>query len=429
VANAPAVASAVMSRLLFVVQRYGREVAGGAELLCREFATRLAARGHAVEVVTSCALNYVDWANHYPPGTAELDGVTVHRLPVAHQRDDRLFEALNSRVVWGQRPIPLYLEQQWMRAQGPYIPELAPWLLERAPDHDVVIFFTYLYYTTWAGLPAAAAVAPTVLHPTAHDEPPLYLDLFRTMFHHPAAFAFSTEEEAELVERRFRPGRPFEIVGVGVEAERHQGHDGAAFRETFGLGETPYLLYVGRVDPSKGSDELLTFFAAYKARQPGPLKLAIVGDPVRSLETHPDVLVTGFVDEALKESALAGCLALALPSYFESFSMILTEAWAHGKPALVQGHCDVLDGQCRRSGGGIPYRGFAEFEAAIDLLVEDEPLRARLGRAGRRYVEERYAWDAVLDRYDRLLTTARRADPARSFRESTVGSSPPTGPR
>ena len=102
----PAVASTPMSRLLFVVQRYGREVAGGAELLCREFATRLAARGHSVEVVTSCALNYVDWANHYPAGTAELDGVTVHRLPVAHQRDDRLFEALNTRVVWGQRPIP-----------------------------------------------------------------------------------------------------------------------------------------------------------------------------------------------------------------------------------------------------------------------------------------------------------------------------------
>lgn len=398
-----------MSRLLFVVQRYGREVAGGAELHCREFATRMAARGHHVEALTSCAVNYVDWANHYPAGTGELDGVTVHRLPVAKERDDRFFEPLNTRVVWSERPVPLYLQQEWMRAQGPYIPELAPWLLRHAGSYDVVIFFTYLYWTAWAGLPAASAVAPTVLHPTAHDEPALYLDLYRTMFHHPSAFAFSTEEEAALVERRFRFHSPYEVVGVGVEAERHRGHDGSAFRQAFDLGDAPYLLYVGRVDPAKGSEELLDFFAAYKARNPGPLKLAIVGDAVRALDSHPDVLVTGFVDEALKESALAGSVALALPSYFESFSMILTEAWAHGRPALVQGHCDVLDGQCRRSGGGIPYRGFAEFEAAVELMTSDPGLGGRLGAAGRRYVEERYAWDAVLDRYERLLVTARRA--------------------
>jgi glycosyltransferase involved in cell wall biosynthesis len=405
-----------MSRLLFVVQRYGREVAGGAELLGREFATRLAARGQRVEVVTTCALSYVDWANHYPPGTEVIDGVTVHRLPVAAPRDDRLFEALNSRVAWGQRPHPLYLEHAWMRAQGPLVPELVPWLLQRSGDYDVVSFFTYLYYTTWVGLPVAASIGPTILHPTAHDEPPLYLELYRTTFHHPSAFGFLTEEEAALVERRFRTRRPSEIIGVGIDVERHEGFDGDDFRRQFGLHDRPYLLFVGRVDPSKGSDELVDYFRAYKERNPGPLALAIVGDPVRPLDPHPDVVVTGFVDEAAKQSALAGALALVQPSYFESFSMILSEAWAHRKPALVQGHCDVLEGQCRRSGGGIPYRGFAEFEAAVDLLCDDGGLRARLGAAGRRYVEERYAWDAVLDRYDRLLTTARLAWPSRAYR-------------
>jgi glycosyltransferase involved in cell wall biosynthesis len=168
-------------------------------------------------------------------------------------------------------------------------------------------------------------------------------------------------------------------------------------------------LAVGRVDPSKGSDELLSFFAAYKQRNPGPLKLAIVGDTVRPLDPHPDVLVTGFVDDALKESAVAGCVALVAPSYFESFSMALTEAWAQRKPALVQGHCAVLDGQCRRSGGGIPYRGFAEFEAAVDRLVADGKLQAEMGGAGRRYVEDNYAWDVVLERYENLLETASQA--------------------
>jgi glycosyltransferase involved in cell wall biosynthesis len=390
-------------RILFVVQRYGSEVAGGAETCCREFATRLAARGHDVEVLTSAALSYLDWANHYPAGTHDLDGVAVHRLRVDGQRDDRFFTPLNTRVVWGHKPVPLHLQHQWMRAQGPWIPDIVPWLVERAAGYDVVVFFTYLYYPTWAGLPAAAALAPTVLHPTAHDEPPIALELFRTMFRHPSAFAFLTEEELSLVEARFSIGRPYEVVGVGVELERH-GDGGAAFRAAYGLGDRPYLAFVGRVDPAKGSEELLEFFAAYKEWAPaGPLALAVVGDPVRPLDEHPDVIRTGFVSEELKESALSGALALAQPSYFESFSMILTEAWAHAKPALVQGHCDVLAGQCRRSGGGVPYRGYAEFGAAVDLLLADDALREHLGKSGRRHVEECYAWDRVLDRYEALL--------------------------
>jgi glycosyltransferase involved in cell wall biosynthesis len=393
-------------RLLFVVQRYGHEVAGGAELHCRQFATRLAARGHRVDVLTTCALNYVDWANHYPPGTEELDGVTVHRLAVHRPRDDRFFNPLNTRATAADGRVALHLEHQWMRAQGPYVPQLVPWLLSRAADYDVVIFFTFQYYTTWAGLPVAAALAPTVLHPTAHDQPALHLNIFRILFRHPGAFACSTEEEKILLGRWFGVRQPAAVVGVGVDLQPADD-GGAAFRAAHGLGDRPYLVFLGRVDPAKGSKELFEFFAAYKERAPGPLALVVIGDPVRSLDDHPDVIRTGFVSENLKESALSGALALVQPSYFESFSMVLTETWAHAKPVLVQGHCDVLAGQCRRSGGGIPYRGYAEFGAAVDLLVEDPALRQRLGRAGRRHVEERYAWDSVLDRYENLLDCRR----------------------
>jgi len=389
-------------RLLFVVQRYGWEVAGGAERHCREFATRLAARGHEVEVLSTCAVSYVDWANVYEPGTSTLDGVAVHRLPVAHPRDDRKFGSLNARVVWGRKPVPLYLQEEWMRSQGPYVPPLVSWLEQRADSFQVVIFVTYLYYTTWRGLPAAAGLTSTVLHPTAHDEPPLYLPLFDLTFRLPSAFAFLTEEEASLVHRRFRVRKTSLVVGVGVDMK--PGGDAATFRHASGLGERPYLVFVGRVDPAKGSDELVDLFAAYKNRNPGPLALVVVGDPVQLPVTHPDVIVTGFVDEATKQSILAGALALVHPSYFESFSMVLTEAWAHRKPALVQGHCEVLEGQVRRSGGGIPYRGFAEFEAALDMLLENPGLATALGEAGRRYVEQNYAWDTVLDRYEELLS-------------------------
>ena len=83
--------------------------------------------------------------------------------------------------------------------------------------------------------------------------------------------------------------------------------------------------------------------------------------------------------------------------------MVLTEAWAQGRPALVQGRSDVLVGQARRSGGAVPYLDYADFEVALDRLLADPALAARLGRAGRRYAEDNYSWDVVMDRYEALL--------------------------
>jgi len=113
---------------------------------------------------------------------------------------------------------------------------------------------------------------PTLLHPTAHDEPPMRLSIFQEVMRAPDAFVFLTPEEADLVRARF-PGAPSgDVVGIGVEMDRPGDAD--AFRRTYGLGDTPYLLYVGRVDPAKGAAELLDYFVAYKERNPGDLKLA-----------------------------------------------------------------------------------------------------------------------------------------------------------
>ncbi|GAC1537673.1 MAG: glycosyltransferase family 4 protein [Acidimicrobiales bacterium] len=391
-------------RLLFVVQRYGSEVAGGAEAACRELAWRLADRGHDVHVLTSCAKSYVDWANAYPEGDSDINGVRVHRLPVARPREDRFFGPMNGRAVWGTKPNPLFVQAEWMRFQGPDLPGLVPWLSKEAGGYDVVIFVTYLYATTWAGLPVASGMGPTILLPAAHDEPPFWLPLFDLLLRMPTAFAFLTEEEEALVSRRTRVVRPSSIVGLGVDLDA--SGDGSRFRAAHGVGERPYLLYVGRLDPGKGSDELYDYFTTYKARHPGDLALVVVGEPVKPLAPHPDVITTGFVDEQVKVDAIAGCTALVMPSYFESFSLVLAEAWAQSKPALVNGRCDVLVGQAQRSGGAVPYEGFAEFEAAVDLLLDHPELQVDLGFRGRRYVEHRYHWDTVLDHMEHLCRTA-----------------------
>lgn len=386
-------------RLLIVVQRYGAEVFGGAEQHARAFARRLTSRGHEVEVLTSRALGYTDWADHFPDGDDLVDGILVHRLGVGRPRDPRLFDGLSARLsAFGNRVAPA-IEEEWMRLQGPWLPALPPWLEEHSGGYDAVVFFTYLYWTTWAGL--SAVRVPSILHPTAHDEPPIYRAIFDRLFRLPSGFAFSTAEEAAFVRARFEVRQPSRVIGIGIESSGQA--DPEAFRRRFDLGGRPYLVCVGRTDPGKGSVELFEFFSAYKRRRPGPLALVLVGEEVYPLPHHDDVIKTGFSDDVTRESAVAGAEVLVQPSFFESFSMVLAEGWASERPALVQGRCDVLVGQARRSGGGIPYCGYAEFETALDMLLADATLRRRLGASGRGFVERNYTWDVVMTRYESFI--------------------------
>jgi len=389
-------------RLLYVVQRYGEEVAGGAEQHARAFAERLVERGHDVTVLTTCAESYVDWANAYPRGWSSLNGVAVLRTPVTKARNAYLFSRFNSRISTAPGVRPLSVQREWMRMQGPYAPALVPWLRRHAAGYDAVVFITYLYWTTWAGLQVCGGAVPTLLHPTAHDEPPMRLSIFQEVMRLPDAFAFLTSEEAELVYARFPGAPPGDVVGIGVEMNRPGDAD--AFRRKYGIGDVPYLLYVGRVDPAKGAAELIDYFVAYKERNPGDLKLVLLGELLLDGPGRPDIVSTGFVDEATRNGALAGARALVHPSYFESFAMVLTETFAQRRPALVQQRCAVLDGHAHRSGGALPYSGFAEFEAAVDRLRHVPQLADAMGAAGRRYVEREYDWSVVLARYEETLT-------------------------
>lgn len=388
-------------RVLFVVQRYGADIAGGSEQCCRAFAERLAARGHHVEVATSCAREYTDWANVFDPGEDVVNGVRVHRFPIDRQRDGDVFKDLDARVVWGAGATSWRDQEAWIDEVGPRTTALPDYLYSRASDFDLMAFFTYLYYPTVRGLPAVAGRTATLLQPTAHLEPQLSVPLFNQLFRLPDGMAFLTDEESALVTSRFGH-RPSEaIVGVGCDLDVEG--DGDRFRQRHRLGNDPFLLSIGRVDVWKGTLEAFDYFAAFKDRNPSNLRLVIVGDRIMDVPEHPDVMLTGFLDETEKADAIAACTAFVQPSYFESFSMALSEAWALRKPALVQGRCDVLSGQARRAGGALRYDGFAEFEAAVQILLDNPALCDQLGNDGRDYVARTYAWDVVMDSYEDLL--------------------------
>lgn len=383
-------------RIRLVVQRYGARVAGGAEAYCRRVAHGLADRGHEVEVVTSPADDYLTW-EPTGPASIEQDGpVTVRRLAVAAPRDIDAFARLDLRVTGLDRPPAPAVQHEWLRVQGPVLEGLEPALREPT---DVSVFFTYLYAPTAFGLPVAAATAPAVLVPTLHDEPPLRLRAFDPAFGHADAIIVSTPEEGELVHRRFSPTAPVELVGIGVPPA-------AVTVEDAGGHDVPTIVVLGRVDPAKATHEAVRLVAAYRRQRPEtPVRLLIVGDRIERLDV-PDVEYTGFVTDEGRDRLLAAATVVVQPSYFESFSLALVEAWAMGVPTLCQARCAVTAGQTRRSGGGLTYDDYADFEAALDLLLADPSARRRLGATGRRWVRENYAPDAVLDRFEQVLSRA-----------------------
>jgi glycosyltransferase involved in cell wall biosynthesis len=384
-------------RLAFVVQRYGPAIDGGAEHLCRRVAEGLVPH-HDVEVLTTCARDYLTWKNVDRPGVETVGGVRVRRFPVDRPRRVRAFGRYADWLY--AHPHTFMDEAEWVRRQGPLALTLIDWIRAHADDHDGFLFFTYLYLPTLLGLPLVAHKA--VLVPTAHDERPIYLDCFRGLFRLPRALVFQVEEEQAFVEARFHTAHlPAAVIGGGVEPAPDAQPE--RFRGAHGLAG-PYLLYVGRVDVEKGCRELVEAFLAWRTRAREPLSLVLVGTVAMKLPRHPALVPLGFRPEAEKWDALAGATALVMPSPHESFSFAILEAWAQGTPVLATARSPVLRGHLERAGGGVLYDGTAaDFARQLDALLADEVGRKQWGERGRAYVEARYRWPTITRRYLELL--------------------------
>jgi glycosyltransferase involved in cell wall biosynthesis len=411
-------------RIAFIVQRYGTEILGGSEYHCRLVAERVAEKHH-VDVLTTCARDYITWKNEYPEGSDRLRGVTVRRFANARTRD---IEAFNKYSDWifnnshGRND-----EMEWLKQQGPWCPGLVDYLERHHQTYDVLVFFTYLYAPTVMGIHVAPS--KSLLVPTAHDEPAIRLGIYRDVFSSAAGLVWNTDVERRFVSSMFHLRAMVEdVVGCGVDLPDIEALDGAAapsdappdgreplpphlegpanaFKRRHRI-HGPFALYGGRIDPGKGCEELLEYFQVF-IRDGGDATLMLMGVKLMPLPEDPRVRFAGILPEEERLHALEAATVVIVPSPYESLSLLALESFAVGTPVLANARADVLVDHCRRSNAGLFYADRWEFGEALKLLLRDANLRATLGKNGRAYIHRNYRWSIVLSKYERLFTRMR----------------------
>ena len=438
-------------KIAVVIQRYGTEVLGGSEHLCRLLAERLAAQ-HDVEVLTTCARDYQTWANEYAEGADRIRGVTIRRFANATTRN---LDAFNRYSDWiYQNAHTRADEMEWLKQQGPWCPGLIEYLRRHQQEFDVLLFFTYLYAPTVLGLEVNPG--KSILVSTAHDEPAITLEVFNDVFSRPAAICYLTDSERRFVQTRFAE-RPLleEVVSVGVDLPQQQPYPrqpatpdeeaadaeratpsaeagkpsaaaeigseeeaardypshllsrGSVFRRRHRL-HGPLVLYGGRIDPGKGCEELIEYFSAY-VKQGGDATLALMGVKMMALPEEPFIRFAGLLSDAERLQALEAATVVVCPSPYESLSLLALEALSVGTPILANARSAVLVEHCVNSNAGLYYANGDEFVECLKLLVSDARLRAALGRNGRDYVRRNYRWDVVLGKYERIFAKVKNA--------------------
>jgi glycosyltransferase involved in cell wall biosynthesis len=383
-------------KLAFVVQRYGLEINGGAELHCRWIAEHMK-KYHDVGVLTTRAFDYITWKNRYPEGEEIINGIPVKRFSVTHPRIPERFGRIQKNILENEHT--LEDEMKWLDEEGPLVPSLIEYIHEHHNDYDYFLFFSYRYYHSYWGINALPH--KSILVPTAEHDPIIHLHIFKELFKKPRAFVYNSVEEKKMINSLSRNEEiPGDVVGVGTEIP--SSYSSQKFRQKFGLlGD--YVIFIGRIDENKGCVQLFNYFQQFKKEESVDVKLVLVGSSKLNIPSHPDIVYLGFLSEEDKFSSLDGALMLMMPSFYESLSMVTLEAWALGKPVLANAQCEVLKGQCQRSQAGLYYQSYAEFHATFKLLLQSARLREAMGKNGEKYFQDNYTWEVIENKYLSLL--------------------------
>jgi glycosyltransferase involved in cell wall biosynthesis len=396
--------------IAIVVQRYGKEIHGGAETHCRVLAQQLN-KQHTVTILTTVAKEYSNWEPYYTEGASIEDEINIRRFTnkpkgtrsslrySRHKITNRLWYHYVAKAIglnsWLRKTTAWYNPSakdhiNWLEAQGPASPDLLKYIEANKNSYDVFIFFSHLYYPTALGVQLVKD--KSILIPTVHDEKASYYPIYKTVMQSPAWIAYNSAAEKQLAEKIYSvQDKKNMITGVGIELPNLPADKSVLSKYNI---KAAYLVYIGRIEEGKGCKELISYFTEFKKNYAHPLQLVMIGKSYMTVKPEPDIIYTGFVDDTEKLQLLLQSTLLIVPSKFESLSMVLLEAMYYKKPVLVNQQCEVLHQHIVDSNGGFSYVGWDDFN--IKLGIE-------MGEHGSAYVHRNYSWQTILNKFNLLI--------------------------
>ena len=198
----------------------------------------------------------------------------------------------------------------------------------------------------------------------------------------------------------------FSVIPNGVHLGEFNSRGLAAdSRERYGLGDATTVLFMGRLQARKGVDVLIRAFRAADVEES---RLLIVGPDEGMLPTlrslaggDPRIVFTGFLDGGARLGALAASDIFALPATGEGQPMAALEAMAAGMPLVLSPGCN-MDEAADYGAGYVVDPTVEAFAEMLGTLLTDEDLRRKMGAKARQLVDEKYTWDTVAVKLERV---------------------------
>lgn len=392
----PPPASSGVMRVLLVSYEYPPLGGGGAKVV-RGLATELVRTGHQVDVITS------GWGAL--PAESHDEGVRVTRLRTLRMRKDR--STVLELGVWVMRALPALLRRLTTER---YDAINAHFIL---PDGLVCALACALFNKRFV-VTAHGSDVPGYNGDRFKLAHRLLGRVWRLLVRAPACIVFPSEHLLELARRqdgRFKAC----VIPNGFDVGRRSAS----------TERLPRILVATRLFPRKGVQHLIE---AHR-RLEDDVELHVIGDgPYReTLERlaaagSRRVVFHGWVENLSEpfNDLMSRAAVFAFPSEAENFPVCLLEAMAFELPIVTSSGtgCEAVVGDA-----GLLVRpgDVGGLTAALRRLMRQPQLRAELGQAGRRRLEDNFAWPAVARRYSELYA-AHPADPTPATRPLRVPS-------
>jgi glycosyltransferase involved in cell wall biosynthesis len=315
-------------------------------------------------------------------------------------------------------PFPVYATGPGKGKYG-YAPRLIPWLQEHTSNYDAVLIRGIWQYHSFAGWKALRnsnvpyfVFAHGMLdpwfkraYPLKHAKKWLYWPWgdYRVL-RDAEAVLFTSEEERVLARQSFWLYRCKEVV-VNYGTSTPSGD--AEFQKSVFFARYPELrnkrtaLFLGRVHPKKGCDLLIKAFASVLARDPqwqlviaGPDQVSWKAELIalaREQGVADSITWTGMISGDLKYGAIHAAEVLVLPSHQENFGIVVAEALACGKPALISNKVNIWrEVQQDKAGivGNDDFAGTCSLLSAWNAMTEDQ--RLQMGDRAQRCFKQRF---------------------------------------